>query len=681
MKKIILLFTALCITVSIWAYDFAVDGIFYNITSSTSPKTVEVSHETGGNSYSGTVTIPSSVTYNSVSYSVTSIGSYAFVISTGLKTINLPSTVDSIKTWAFYGCTGLTSIAIPTSVTSIGDGTFWGCTSLSTISIPTSVKKIGNYVFYGCWALTQINADASNINFSSVSGVLYNKDKTTLIAYPPGKPDISYTIAASVDTIGFSAFGYCKNLTSITIPQTVIYITGHAFMQCNGLTSVYIPSTVTFFENNPFYDCSGLTAVNVDPANQYMVSVDGVLFNKGLTTIIYYPPAHSGTNYVIPSTVHYVRGGVFLNCTSLTSVTIPSSVTTIRDWMFYGCTGLTSINAYSPIPIDLITANHPGETSDAVFQGVDTTTCVLHVPVGSKSLYSSAFQWKGFTNIVEGFNDQNWQTVFYDDFNRANGSLGGNYTTTNSSGITQFGILNNEVNVASGITAPANWIIRYGNVVNNDSIRLSCILRAPNLGYSFSLNAKDDGQHTYSAGITSQTDSMGIYLRDYVGNQTKLAGAKAYLDISKTYFLMFTLKGENLTFRLVEVGKTDTIKIKATDNSLTGNNVNLSAYYYSPNVAVFIDNFKIEILNNPTGINNINANSYSIYPNPATDGFYIGLDGKNASVSIFNLNGMLVMSRSAVDKSLISISTLPRGMYIVKIKTEGNTIERKLIKK
>jgi len=231
--------------------------------------------------------------------------------------------------------------------------------------------------------------------------VLYNKDKSTLLVYPSGRPDVSYTIASSVDTIGSYAFSYCKNLTSITIPSTVVYITGHAFIQCNGLTSVYIPSSVTFFNNNPFYDCAGLTAVNVDPASQYNESVDGILFKKGLTTIIYYPPAHSGTSYVIPSTVTYVRSSVFLNCIGLTSVTIPASVTTIRSGLFSGCSNMTSINAYGSVPVDLTSVTV--DESKEVFKGVDTTTCVLHVPVGSKSLYASAFQWKGFTNIVEGF--------------------------------------------------------------------------------------------------------------------------------------------------------------------------------------------------------------------------------------------------------------------------------------
>jgi len=678
---------ALCITASTWAYDFTVNGIYYNITSATSPYKVAVTVAgSGGNSYSGSVIIPSSVTYNSINYAVTSVGTYAFASSTGLTSVSIPLTVTSIEDWAFVSCSGLSNVTIPASVTAIGDGIFWGCRNITDISIPASVKKIGNYVFVGCLALTQINTDAANTNFASADGVLYNKDKTTLLVYPSGRSDVSYTIASSVDTIAAYAFGYCKNLTSITIPTSVVYIFHAAFMQCNGLTTMFIPASVTFLNNNPFYDCAGMTAVTVDPANQFNESVDGVLFSKGLGAIIYYPPAHSGTNYVIPSTVDYVRSSVFLNCTGLTSVTIPSTVTIIRSGMFSGCTGMTSINAYSPTPIDLISANHPDENSDYVFQGVDTTTCVLHVPVGSKSLYASAFQWKGFTNIVEGFNAQTWQTVFYDNFNRADGTLGSNYTYTLGGPITQLGILNNEVNVvSSGLgsngSPHAYWGINYTNGVNANNIRISCKFRAPNIGYALAINARDNGINTYSAGIMSNTDEIQISSRDYLGNSTKLAGEKANLDISKTYFMEFTLKNADLAFRFVEVGMKDTITINATDNSLTGNMVNLSAYYYSPNLSVYLDDFKIETNNNPTGINNINKNSYSIYPNPATDGFYIGLDGKDASVSIYNLNGMLVMSRSAVDKSLISIATLSRGMYIVKISTDGNTIERKLVKK
>ena len=402
MKKLFLLLLILCIAVSTKAYDFKAGSIFYSIVSSTAPYTVAVTFETSSyRSYSGAVVIPSTVSNNSITYTVTTIGTLAFTASNGLSSVSIPSTVTTIQDWAFISCPNLTDVNIPGSVTTIGDGIFWGCAMLSSISIPASVKKIGLYLAYGCWGLTQINADAANTNFSSVSGLLYNKDKTTLVAYPPGKPDLSYTIASTVDTIGNSAFGYCKNLTSITIPSSVVYITGHAFLECTGLTSVYIPSSVTYFDNNPFYDCAAMTAVNVDPANQYMKSVDGVLFNKALTTIIYYPPGHTGSSYVIPSTVTYVRSSVFLNCLGLTSVTIPASVTTIRSGLFSGCSNMNTINAYSPTPVDLTSVTV--DESRNVFLGVDTTTCVLHVPVGSKNLYAAAFQWKGFSHIVEGF--------------------------------------------------------------------------------------------------------------------------------------------------------------------------------------------------------------------------------------------------------------------------------------
>jgi hypothetical protein len=149
-----------------------------------------------------------------------------------------------------------------------------------------------------------------------------------------------------------------------------------------------------------------MTSVTIDPANLYNQSVDGVIFKKEagrpLETIIYYPPAKPGSSYVIPNTVTYVRSSAFMNCLNLTSITIPASVQTIRSGMLQGCKNLTTINAYAVTPVDL-TSTISGENSDKVFDGVDTLHCVLHVPVGSRTLYANSFQWKGFSNIVEGF--------------------------------------------------------------------------------------------------------------------------------------------------------------------------------------------------------------------------------------------------------------------------------------
>ncbi len=381
MKRYILLLVAFVLSASIFAFDFSVDGIFYKIKENNSKVAVTTGSETG-NSYSGNVVIPSTVTYNNLTYSVTQI--YPF---------------------AFASCHSVTSIIIPNSVDSIEEGAFWGCIKLTSLNIPASVKEIGSYSFVGDTILTEITVDAANAKYKSDQGVLYNKNQNVLLSYPAGKPALSYTISNTVDSIGEAAFSYCK-FTSVTIPNTVKYMTHANFCFCNGLTTVNIPASVGYLKNNAFYDCKNLASVTVDPANPENQSVDGVLFKKEagqpLQTLIYYPPAKPGSSYVIPNTVTYIRSSAFLNCLNLTSITIPASVETIRSGMLEGCSNLTTINAYRPTPVDL-TSTIPGNNSDKVFVGVDTLHCVLHVPVGSRALYAAAFQWKGFSSIVEGF--------------------------------------------------------------------------------------------------------------------------------------------------------------------------------------------------------------------------------------------------------------------------------------
>ena len=133
--------------------------------------------------------IPSIVTYNDTTYSVTSIGDGAFADCSYLTSITIPNSVTSIGGDAFVGCSSLTSITIPNSVTSIGIEAFEGCSSLTSITIPNSVTSIGYGTFYGCSGLTSV------------------------------------TIPNSVTSIGDYAFGNCSSLTSITIPNSVTSIT------------------------------------------------------------------------------------------------------------------------------------------------------------------------------------------------------------------------------------------------------------------------------------------------------------------------------------------------------------------------------------------------------------------------------------------------------------------------
>ena len=205
-----------------------VGGIKYTVLTEPSGEengTVKV----GPNPYaSDNITIPATITNGENTYTVTSIGDFAFYYCTGLTSVTIPDSVTSIGNSAFYDCTGLTSVDIPDSVTSIGDGAFFRCSGLTSVTIPGSVTSIGGDAFRNCDSLTSI------------------------------------TIPGSVTSIGNGAFSYCIDLTSVTIPGSVTTIGEYAFSYCAGLTSVaFTGTTPPTFGSDVFFDCSSLQAVQL----------------------------------------------------------------------------------------------------------------------------------------------------------------------------------------------------------------------------------------------------------------------------------------------------------------------------------------------------------------------------------------------------------------------------------
>ena len=212
--------------------------------------------------------------------SVTNIGDRAFSLCKSLTDINIPNSVTNIGDEAFSWCESLTSINIPNGVTNIGNGTFEGCWSLTSINIPNSVTNIGNNAFSCCYKLTSIKIPSSVVNingnpFCRWNGdlyneskafiyehqVLFNKDKTTLIAYI--SKEKNYIIPNSVTNIGDGAFWDCESLTSINIPDGVTNIGNGAFLGCKLLTNINIPDGVTNIGNAAFWGCESLTSINI----------------------------------------------------------------------------------------------------------------------------------------------------------------------------------------------------------------------------------------------------------------------------------------------------------------------------------------------------------------------------------------------------------------------------------
>ena len=236
----------LCAIFPAFAYDFKVDGICYNITGESE---VEVTSGTNNKDrYSGDVVIPSSVSHNGPTYSVTSIGKSAFYRCIKLTSVTIPNSVTSIGDGAFEDCSKLTSVTIPNSVKTIGIGAFARCSELTSITIPSSVTSIGVLVFDGCSGLTSITIPNS---VTSIGDGAFTRCSSLT----------SITIPNSVKTIGIGAFEDCSSLTSVTLSNSITSIEKGVFYNCTGLTSITIPRLVTNIGELVFYGCTGLTRI------------------------------------------------------------------------------------------------------------------------------------------------------------------------------------------------------------------------------------------------------------------------------------------------------------------------------------------------------------------------------------------------------------------------------------
>lgn len=416
-----------------------VDGIYYNITSTTN-KTAEVTFAGAtasevANEYSGKVVIPSTVLYNGVTYNITAVGDSAFqgcenlqsvtisngvtkvgvhgfINCKGLSEVVLPKSLISIGGSAFNACESLESIAlpeglktiewyafanckklkleIPSTVTSLGEGVFFGCTSLDAVNIPKGVKTLIKQLFNGCTGLTTVTGGE---NVTTIGDKVFNGcTKLKEYSIPTGVTSIgeyafqntalqNVVIPSGVTKIKQYTFSGCSSLANVVIPESITSIGERVFNGCSKLESVVLPTKLKDLSSGVFAGCSMLKSVNIPNT---ITAIYGVTFSH----------CYSLTDVIIPESVTSIGSYAFRNCTSLAEIVIPESVETIAIAAFKECSSLRKVVVESETPATADATSFKGLPSDAV----------LYVPsMGAVDVYEAATGWNVFTTILPPF--------------------------------------------------------------------------------------------------------------------------------------------------------------------------------------------------------------------------------------------------------------------------------------
>ena len=659
------------------AYDFPYTHqgktLYYDIISDS---TVEVTYYNNSNYVSGDVVIPSTVTYNGTTYSVTSIGGSAF-----------------------GDCSGLTSVTIPNSVTSIGGFAFSGCSGVTSVTIPNSVTSIGDFAFLSCSGLTSINVASGNTHYSSIDGVLYNYVQDTLIKCPGAKTSVtipigvtfigeqafrgcrgltSVTIPNSVTSIGEVAFSGCSGLTSVTIGNSVTSIGDYVFSGCSGLTSVTIGNSVTSIGDGAFYYCSSLTSINVASGNTHYSSIDGVLYNYVQDTLMQCPCAK--TSITIPNSVTSIGEAAFENCSGLTSVTIPNSVTSIGGSAFWCCSGLTSVTignsvtsigdyafSYCSGLTSVTIGNSVTSIGGGAFEDCSGLTSVT-IPNSVTSIGRSAFSGcsglasvKCLASIPPSIGNNSFQNI--SDTCLLTVPCGSLEAYTTSDWNTYFATrisegLSFELSVSANDEA-------YGRVeVETQSCEVAIITATPNEGYEFTAWNDGNTENPRTVTITSDTAFVAIFT-EAVSTPTITVTVNDATMGSASY----SLDG-------------NTAVLTATANEgysfLTWSDGNME----NPRtVTVTSDTAFMAIFTLASSLQEVNAREFALYPNPAKSFVTLEFEAlkENTLLQILDLNGRRVRTfdlKAGVETLRIDLGDLPKGVYTVML---GNTTKKLIV--
>ena len=390
-KRLLIMALVAMYATSTWAHDFSAVAptgqiLYYNIVQGSAQVVDPTPTYYYSSTYpTGALTIPDSVTFNGITYAVTSIGTMAFYYCNNLTSVTIPDGVISIGSYAFSDCYGLTSVTIPDGVISIGSYAFCDCYSLTSVTIPDSVTSIDSFAFYNCYGLTSINIPDGVTSIGSqafagcrsLTSINIPNSVTFMGDYAFSGCDnlTSVTISDSITSIGAGLFCGCISLTSVSIPDGVTSIGQYAFSDCSDLTSVTIGSGVISIDENAFHNCNSLTVMRMKPATPPLLGNNSSICDSIIDLVVphnsYFAYTQAGDKY---TRHHIFRDSVFV------TITINNNA-----WGYVtGCANDTVFTyPYSDTAeIELVATPYPGyhfvRWDDYTTDSIRTITNIIH---------------------------------------------------------------------------------------------------------------------------------------------------------------------------------------------------------------------------------------------------------------------------------------------------------------
>lgn len=339
----------------------------------------------------------------------------------------LPEGVVKITDSAFKSA-DFQYIELPDTLKIIGDNAFYRCGYLKELNLPKNVEHIGRDALLLNYGLTKVEVDAESKHFSSNNGVLFNKDKTSILYYPVAKTAESYKVPESVEVIGYRAFQGLSPLTAVILPEGLKRIEERGFCGCRKITELNIPSTVEYIGYEAFLNI-GITDVII-PQGVREIS-DRAFRGSDLLTTVTLPDtvisigeeafAWNGSleEINLPEGLEIIKIGAFTGCSSMDEIKIPASVTQIgadafkdcgaclKIYGFKGSVAETTANEYGCKFVavdDAYSENIAGDVNlDGKLNVRDATLLQKHLAkiasLGTKALGLADFDQNGKVNI------------------------------------------------------------------------------------------------------------------------------------------------------------------------------------------------------------------------------------------------------------------------------------------